>query len=222
LGHCQLWSVIWNTYNLLCLQVKLSCCRSTPADSPNADFISHLHTIRDHRILTSDEVGIRAYSTAIAAIQAYPYPLTSSSEVMLLPGCHIKISALFHSWLCSHTDPKLRTIPDVEKLKLNENLVGLAMLHKIWGVGPETAREWWFVKGWRSVDDVVEYGWKGLTRVQQIGVKYYDDFQKPMPRWEAERIRGVYPAVTMPAISTIPFHTREKKRNKKKQKLAAY
>ncbi|KAH8150454.1 uncharacterized protein LAJ45_05667 [Morchella importuna] len=186
--------------------VKLSCCRSTPADSPNADFIAHLHTIRDHRTLTSDEVGIRAYSTAIATLQAYPYPLISSSEIVLLPGCNVKIAALFHSWLSSHTDPKLRTVPDVEKLKLNENLVGLAMLHRIWGVGPETAREWWFVRGWRNVDDVVEYGWKGLTRVQQIGVKYYDDFQKPMMRWEAERIRDIithHATLLLPGTTTI-------------------
>ncbi|KAI5840989.1 hypothetical protein DFP73DRAFT_499399 [Morchella snyderi] len=186
--------------------VKFSCCRSTPADSPNAGFIAQLHAVREHRILTSDEVGIRAYSIAIATLQAYPYPLTSSSEVMLLPGCNVKISALFHSWLCSHADPKLRTIPDVEKLKLNENLVGLAMLHKIWGVGPETAREWWFVNGWKSVDDVVEYGWGGLTRVQQIGLKYYDDFQKPMPRWEAERIRDIitrHAGLLLPGTTTI-------------------
>lgn len=205
----------------LCLQVKLSCCRSTPADSPNADFIAHLHTIRDHRTLTSDEVGIRAYSTAIATLQAYPYPLISSSEIVLLPGCNVKIAALFHSWLSSHTDPKLRTVPDVEKLKLNENLVGLAMLHRIWGVGPETAREWWFVRGWRNVDDVVEYGWKGLTRVQQIGVKYYDDFQKPMMRWEAERIRGVYYAVTILAVRKHNFipYKRKKDIEKRYRKL---
>jgi DNA polymerase IV len=38
------------------------------------------------------------------------------------------------------------------------------------------------------VDDIVEHGWAGLTRVQQIGVKYHEEFQKPIPRAEVEAI----------------------------------
>ena len=42
---------------------------------------------------------------------------------------------------------------------------------------------------WRDLDDVVEYGWSTLSRVQQIGVKYYDEFQQGIPRTEVEAIR---------------------------------
>lgn len=38
------------------------------------------------------------------------------------------------------------------------------------------------------MDDVVEYGWQSLSRVQQIGVKYYDEFSRLIPREEVERI----------------------------------
>jgi len=38
------------------------------------------------------------------------------------------------------------------------------------------------------LDDIIEYGWDGLTRVQQIGVKYYDEFQLKIPRAEVEAI----------------------------------
>lgn len=38
---------------------------------------------------------------------------------------------------------------------------------------------------------MVEYGWASLSRVQQIGVKYYDEFQLKIPRQEVEAIAGV-------------------------------
>ncbi|TQN75191.1 DNA polymerase lambda [Colletotrichum shisoi] len=43
-------------------------------------------------------------------------------------------------------------------------------------------------KGWRDLDDVVEHGWHTLGRVQQIGVKYYDEFKLKIPRTEVESI----------------------------------
>lgn len=42
--------------------------------------------------------------------------------------------------------------------------------------------------GWRDLDDIVEYGWDSLSRVQQIGVKYYDEFQLKISRQETEAI----------------------------------
>ncbi len=43
-------------------------------------------------------------------------------------------------------------------------------------------------KGWRDLDDIVDYGWQSSSRVQQIGVKYYDEFQLKIPRREVEEI----------------------------------
>lgn len=45
--------------------------------------------------------------------------------------------------------------------------------------------------GWRDLDDVVEFGWDSLSRVQQIGIKYYDEFQLKIPRDEVESIANV-------------------------------
>lgn len=38
---------------------------------------------------------------------------------------------------------------------------------------------------------MVEHGWDQLSRVQQIGVKYYDEFLLKMPRDEVEAIGGI-------------------------------
>ena len=64
-----------------------SCERATPLDSPNKAFISQLTKVKLARLLTLDEIGVRAYSTSIASLAAYPYPIQSTREVLALPGC---------------------------------------------------------------------------------------------------------------------------------------
>lgn len=177
--------------------LKYSCQRSTPLTTPNDHFLSLLQTIKLSRILSLDPIGIRAYSTAIASIAAYPYPLLSSAELSLLPGCDGKTSSLFHEYIHStptpptHPDPQ-RTLGVVSALEANSEFQTLKLFWGIWGVGAITAREFYFEKGWRSLDDVVEYGWGGLSRVQQIGVKYYREFNEGrLSRAEVERIAGL-------------------------------
>jgi DNA polymerase IV len=59
------------------LHQPYSCQRPTPSTPPNAGFIDELKTIRKIRVLAGDSIGVRAYSTSIASIAAYPYPLQS-------------------------------------------------------------------------------------------------------------------------------------------------
>lgn len=56
-----------------------SCQRSTPSNCPNEAFVEELKKIRTLRILEGDDVGVRAYSTSIAALAAYPYHLSSAA-----------------------------------------------------------------------------------------------------------------------------------------------
>jgi DNA polymerase IV len=80
------------------------------------------------------------------------------------------------------------TLKAVEEIEANEELAILKLFHDIWGVGATTAREFYYDRGWRELDDLVEFGWSTLTRVQQIGVKYYEEFQDLIPRAEVEEI----------------------------------
>lgn len=89
----------------------------------------------------------------------------------------------------------------------------LKLFYNIWGVGDTTARDFYnkgmsrqllypalpvslggnrraytSYVGWRNLDDVVEHGWDQLSRVQQIGIKYYDELLLKIPRDEVEAI----------------------------------
>ncbi len=160
-----------------------SCERATLPHPPNEAFVEQLKNIKLARLLTGDDIGVRAYSTAIASLAAYPYPISSIREVLSLPGCDQKIAHLFHEWQLSNG--RLQAVVDIE---VDPTLQVLRLFYEIWGVGATTAREYFYDRGWRDLDDVVEHGWRSLNRVQQIGVKYYDEFQLKISRAEVESI----------------------------------
>lgn len=118
-------------------------------------------------------------------------------EVARLPGCGTKIAELWHEW---REAGRLR---EADEAQADPKLSVIHMFYDIWGVGDKTAREFYkkgelrqvksltdadHVAGWRGLDDVVEYGWDSLSRVQQIGVKFYDEFKLKIPRTEVESI----------------------------------
>ncbi|KAI4246002.1 MAG: hypothetical protein L6R40_002218 [Gallowayella cf. fulva] len=170
------------------LQNRLySCQRATPLNNPNDAFIAQLKEIKFARLLMNDEIGVRAYSTSIASLAAYPYKVQSTSEILALPGCNQKIARLFYEWRTS-PDHRIQAVRDIEN---DAALKVLRLFYEIWGVGATTAREFYYDKKWRDLDDIVEFGWSSLSRVQQIGVKYYDEFQLKIPRTEVEAIADI-------------------------------
>src|SRR3569833_2751430 len=60
------------------LHTTYSCQRPTPVHPPNEAFIEELKKIRTIRTLKGDKIGIRAYSSAIASLAAYPYTLSTA------------------------------------------------------------------------------------------------------------------------------------------------
>ncbi|KAI1497157.1 hypothetical protein F5X99DRAFT_398022 [Biscogniauxia marginata] len=163
------------------LNTAYSCQRPTRYNSPNNAFIEKLKKMRTIRTLEGDEVGVRAYSTSIAAVAAYPYLISDASEVVRLPGCGAKIALLFRQWKANGY------LDDVKKAELDPKLSVLKLFYEIWGVAATTAREF-YNRGWRDLDDIVEHGWDTISRVQQIGVKYYKELQEKIPCAEVESI----------------------------------
>ncbi|RHZ67685.1 uncharacterized protein CDV56_100015, partial [Aspergillus thermomutatus] len=164
--------------------VMYACMRSAPLHPPNEAFISQLVKIRKVRELTLDEIGVRAYSTSIAALAAYPYQIRRPSEILTLPGCEAKIATLFAEFQASEHG----TLAAAAALDTDPVLKTLHLFWNIWGVGAKTARDFYYKRQWRDLDDIIEHGWDSLSRVQQIGLKYYDEFLQGVPRAETEAI----------------------------------
>lgn len=102
-------------------------------------------------------------------------------EVARLPGCAERITEHYQQWKATGS------LEEVEHAKTDAEMSVLQLFYNIWGVAATTAQEF-YKKGWRDLDDIVEYGWDSLSRVQQIGLKYYDELQEKIPRREVEEI----------------------------------
>ncbi|KAK4103839.1 Nucleotidyltransferase [Parathielavia hyrcaniae] len=163
------------------LHTTYSCQRPTLVNPPNEAFIKELTKIRTARTLVGDHIGVRAYSSAIATVAAYPYSIQTAQEVARLPGCGNKIALLFQEF------KDTGQVKEAREDESDPKLAVLMLFYNIWGVGETTARDF-YNRGWRDLDDIVEYGWDTLSRVQQIGVKYYDEFGLKIPRAEVESI----------------------------------
>lgn len=160
---------------------QYSCQRPTPNPTPNDAFIAQLKKILLARKLMSDVIGERAYNAAIASIAAYPYTITTVEEVLRLPHCGKKYGGLYQEW---KDTGHIREVDDFEK---DSKMQSLAIFYEIHDVAGKTANQF-YDRGWRDLDDVIEFGWKRLDENQQVGVKFYDDFQAKIPREEVERI----------------------------------
>ncbi|VTT78065.1 unnamed protein product [Fusarium fujikuroi] len=166
------------------LRTTYSCQRPTYMNPPNEAFVNILTEIRTIRQLREDEVGVRAYSTSIASIAAYPYVLGNAQEVARLPGCGDRIAELWHHW--KETGESV----EVREANTDPKIIVLKLFYNIWGVGVVTAHDF-YQKGWRDLDDLVEFGWNTLSRSQQLGVKYYNEFLQGIPRDEVATIAAV-------------------------------
>jgi DNA polymerase IV len=61
------------------LHTTYSCQRPTPGNPPNASFVKELKEVRTLRLLQGDQIGVRAYSSSIAALSAYPHLLQTAT-----------------------------------------------------------------------------------------------------------------------------------------------
>lgn len=109
------------------------------------------------------------------------HPLTCCPEVGRLPGCGDKIALL-----CVEFE-ETGQLQEIQAAESSEKMTVIKDFYHIWGVSAHTANEF-YKKGWRDRDDIVDYGWSSLSRAQQIGLKYYDEFLEKISRKEIESI----------------------------------
>ncbi|KAK1851755.1 terminal deoxynucleotidyl [Colletotrichum chrysophilum] len=119
------------------LRTTYACQRATPADPANAAFIEELKAIRTTRKLIGDQIGVRAYSTSIATLSAYPCNISSPQEVARLPGCGTKVAELWHEW------KDAGRLHEASEAQADPKLSVLRTFYDIWGVGDATARDFY-------------------------------------------------------------------------------
>lgn len=136
----------------------------------------------------SNQFRVMNYNKAIRSITNHPTKITSVDQAARLPGVGTNIAEKIHEFISTGRVSKIAA-------QTTEDLAVTRLFQGIYGVGPQTAYSW-YVRGLRTLADVRNrVGGIALSSSQALGLEYYSDLQRRMPRGEAgeifERIKAV-------------------------------
>nr|CAD29089.1 chimeric DNA-directed DNA polymerase bf4-16 [synthetic construct] len=120
-----------------------------------------------------------AYRKAASVIAKYPHKIKSGAEAKKLPGVGTKIAEKIDEFLATG---KLRKL---EKIRQDDTSSSINFLTRVTGIGPSAARKL-VDEGIKTLEDLRKNEDK-LNHHQRIGLKYFEDFEKRIPR---ELIQG--------------------------------
>ena len=164
------------------LSKNLVCAQASTSNQQNHNqFITEkLQILATSYVNSKDQWRALGYKKAIASVKNYHKKLETWEECSSLPFVGERLAKKIweivetgHLRRLDHVDPKQEAI----------NLFA-----GVWGAGPTTA-EAWVSQGLKTLEDLKNHG--KLTRQQEIGLKYYDEFVERMPREEAGQIEKV-------------------------------
>ncbi|KAI7876225.1 hypothetical protein K492DRAFT_210491 [Lichtheimia hyalospora FSU 10163] len=160
---------------------RYACQRPSNWNPYNREIVALFEFLEHARELQGDMINARSYRIAASVIKAYPRKIKSAAQVQRLNGIGKKTGRIIADYL---RDGK---VEDIDTLKNDKNFQVLETFYHIHGVGAATAREW-LAKGYRSLNDVREKEHDQLCRDIRMGLKYYEDFRKKIPRAKVELI----------------------------------
>nr|CAD29096.1 chimeric DNA-directed DNA polymerase bf2-8 [synthetic construct] len=117
-----------------------------------------------------------AYRKAASVIAKYPHKIKSGAEAKKLPGVGTKIAEKIDEFLATG---KLRKL---EKIRQDDTSSSINFLTRVTGIGPSAARKL-VDEGIKTLEDLRKNEDK-LNHHQRIGLKYFEDFEKRIPREE--------------------------------------
>ncbi|XP_031195125.1 DNA polymerase beta isoform X2 [Mastomys coucha] len=124
-----------------------------------------------------------AYRKAASVIAKYPHRIKSGAEAKKLPGVGTKIAEKIDEFLATG---KLRKL---EKIRQDDTSSSINFLTRVTGIGPSAARK--FVdEGIKTLEDLRKNEDK-LNHHQRIGLKYFEDFEKRIPREEMLQMQDI-------------------------------
>ncbi|XP_011692401.1 PREDICTED: DNA polymerase beta-like isoform X1 [Wasmannia auropunctata] len=154
------------------------------ANNPNQDLCDFLMELADYeRNVSKNVYKYNAYRKAAGTLGALPERVKSGDEAKKLPGVGVKIAKKIDEFLQTGKLQKL------ENIKKDETNVAISLLAQVSGIGPAKAKEL-VEAGIKTLEDLRKHQDK-LTHHQKLGLKYFDDFEKKIPRAEITQIEKI-------------------------------
>ena len=149
----------------------------------NEEFVDILGQLEDIMQRQGEPFRARAYHKAAETIMTYQGEITDPKQLEKLPGIGKTIMTKLQEYVDTG---KLNAI---EKMKSNP----LNVLTKVYGIGPKKAKQF-IDEGLDTIEKLKEHPEK-LTAAQKVGVQYFDDIEKKIPRPEIDEYKAVFEKV---------------------------
>uniref|UniRef100_A0A8C3UMW3 DNA polymerase n=1 Tax=Catharus ustulatus TaxID=91951 RepID=A0A8C3UMW3_CATUS len=158
--------------------------RKAPQESPNEGITDFLTELANYERNVNRAIHkYNAYRKAASVISRYPSKIRSGAEAKKLDGVGAKIAEKIDEFLSTG---KLRKL---EKIRQDDTSASINLLTRVTGIGPAAARK--FVEeGIKTLEDLRKIEHK-LTHHQRIGLKYFEDFEKRIPREEMLQMQEI-------------------------------
>tara|TARA_Y100000816_G_C26104504_1_gene586399 strand:- start:397 stop:3660 length:3264 start_codon:yes stop_codon:yes gene_type:complete len=163
-----------------------------PSPPFNESFIYQLTLLENLQRKKNEKMRALAYAKAKKAIKNYDKPINSIDDIKPLPNIGTAIIEKLTQFIETGKIQHLidANVYDEENKKIgNSSLID--MFTKIYGVGPKNAEK--IIKaGITSIDELRSKEDEFLNDKQKIGLKYYDDINKRIPRDEIDEYSSLF------------------------------
>jgi len=148
--------------------------------NPNAHITDQLEKILEYHIEHNETFETLAYRRAISQLKNTKEKISEESQLAKYKYLGKSLKQKIKEILATGTIKKL------DFLKNDEKNIAINKLKTVHGIGLQFANKL-YIKGFRSIEDL-RRNQDLLTQTQKIGLKYYEDLIKRIPRSECEQI----------------------------------
>lgn len=146
----------------------------------NEKFIDLMEQLADIMLKQGEPFRARAYQKAQETIMSYPGDIKSPSDLKGKPGIGETIMEKLNEYV------QTGTLRILEREKLNP----VNILSEVYGIGPKKSKEL-VEQGITSIEQLRQ-NQNLLNDVQKVGLKYYEDILKRIPRSEIEEYKQIF------------------------------
>jgi NAD-dependent DNA ligase len=147
----------------------------------NEQFIDLMEKLSNIMLKQGEPFRARAYQKAQETLMAFPSDITSVEQLKGKPGIGSTILEKLNEYVTTGT------LKILEREKNNP----INILGEIYGVGPKKAKEL-VEKGITTIEQLRERQDDVLNDIQKVGLKYYEDILKRIPRSEVEEYKKLF------------------------------
>lgn len=154
--------------------------KEMPSGRLNEKFIELMEKLADIMLKQGEPFRARAYQKAQETIMAYPHDILSPNDLKGKPGIGETIMEKLNEYV------QTGTLRILEREKNNP----VNILAEVYGIGPKKAKDL-VEQGITSISQLRE-NQNLLNDIQKVGLQYYEDILKRIPRSEIEDYKSIF------------------------------